>query len=538
MRNIQLIRNNRPEKTLDLYQFILKGDSQSDVRLSSGDAIFIPVSGARVSISGEIKRPAIYELKGEEKVSDLLELAGGPTAEAYLDRIMLDRISPDDERQVIDLNLNPDSDRPLDDIALADGDRFTVFSIYDMKRNIVSIAGMVKHPGKFERSDSTTLSSLVSQGELLPENVYLERANLFRRYADRRLEIIPVNIDSVLEGGFDLRLQDYDSLHIYSIDEVKRKRYVYIDGEIKHPGQYDLYDNMTISDLIFLAGNFNKAAYQINVELARMDSLGQISLFNIDLADGGKTDFRLQEDDHVFIRKIPNWFLHRMVTIDGEVRFPGRYALQSNHETLYGLLKRCGGFTQKAFPKGMIFRRQTIGDHLRRQNLPGIISNSQPLKEDSLGNLKKVELVRFEPDDLNRIIIDIERLLLSEGSEGDVLLQDNDYIYFPEVPSGISVMGAVGANGTIKYTPGKKAKYYIERAGNFTSQADKSKTRLIKADGQVFGGGRALAERVEIGDAIVVPTEIKKDRDWLKTISTTVSIIGGLATTALIIDRL
>lgn len=537
MRDIKLIRNNKLEAAVDLYQFLLKGDSRGDVKLSSGDAIFVPVSGPRITIGGEVKRPAIYELMGGETVSQLLELAGGPTAEAYLDRIMLDRISPNDEREVIDINLNP-INGDIDEIELIDGDILTVFSVYEMKRNVVAIAGMVKHPGQFERTDSTTVKMLIERAELLPENVYYERANLFRRYADRRIEIIAVNLHELLNGSTDIVLQDLDSLHIYGIDEVEREKYVYINGEVKNPGKYRLYDNMMVSDLIFLAGRLNRNAYQVNVELARADSLGKVNLQSIDLTRPKGNQFRLQESDHIFVRRIPDWFSHRMITIEGEVRFPGRYALLSRDETLHDLIKRAGGFTENAFPKGTIFWRKSIGESLERKNLYEIVSNSQPLEEDSLGNIRKVELIKFNTANMNRIIIDMEKIISTDGVDGNLPLQSNDSLYVPEIPSGISVMGAVGANGTIKFELRKKVRYYIERAGNFTNQADKKGTRLIKADGRVFAGGGTLGKRVEIGDAVVVPIQIRKDHDWLKTLSTTLSVVGSVATSILIIDRL
>lgn len=538
MRDIRLIRDNQTVTILDLYRFLLQGDSRGDVRLSSGDAIFIPVTGPRVAVAGEVKRPAIYELKGGERVRQLLELAGGLTAEAYLDRLMLDRISPDDERQIIDLDLHSGQNPNKDNIELADGDRLTVYSVYEMKRNIVAIAGMVKHPGQFEWTDSTELASILKQAELLPDDVYYERANLFRRYADGRTEVIPINLNNIIGRRVNPSLEPMDSLHVYSVDDVERKKYVYVDGEVGRPGKYELYDKMTIADLIFLAGNLNKKAHQIDIEVARTDEFGKVSLVNLDFTSDEAQVFRLHDDDHVFVREIPDWFMHRMVTVEGEVMFPGKYILRSSNETLYDLLQRCGGFTSNAFAKGLILRRRSIGDQLTRQNLPEIIAGSQPLKEDSLGNIRRLELVRFNPEDLHRIIIDVEEIMASRGLKGNIQMQHNDYIFVPETPSGISVMGAVGANGTIKFTPNKKVKDYIKLAGSFTNQADKGSTKLIKADGQAFAGNGTLNKKVEIGDAIVVPTAIKKDRDWLKTVSGIVTIIGGAATTAFIVDRL
>lgn len=538
MRNIELIRNNKIEKTIDLYQFLLKGDSKSDVRLSSGDAIFIPVSGPQVTISGELKRPAIYELLGGEKVSQLINLAGGPTAEAYLDRIALERISENDDRKAIDLNLNPKKGNKIDDLELADGDKLKVFSCYEMKRNVVFIAGMVKHPGEIERTESTTIKDLVNQAELLPENVYYERANLFRRYPDRRTEIIPINLTEILDGRNNLILQDLDSIHVYSIDEVRRKKFVSINGEVAHPGEFPLYDKMTLADLIFLAGDLKKNAYQFGCELAQTDTLGTVSIQQISLADSVTRNFLLKEDDRVFIRRIPDWSLHRTINLEGEVRFPGQYALLSRNETIYDLIQRAGGFAERAFPKGLVFQRQTIGHNLIRRNLPDIISNSQPLEEDSAGNIRQADAMKFDIESMNRIIIDMEKIMETNGEKGNITLQNGDNIYVPEIPSGISVMGAVGANGTIKFESGKNVKYYISRAGNFTNQADKKGTRLIKADGRVFAGGGTLGKKIDVGDAVIVPTQIKKEHDWMRTMSASVSIIGGILTSFFIIDKL
>jgi protein involved in polysaccharide export with SLBB domain len=538
MRNIKVIRNNKTETSVDLYQFLLKGDSKSDIRLSSGDAIFIPVSGPRITIQGEVKRPAIYELLGGEKISQLLELAGGATAEAYLDHILLDRISPKDERIIVEINLNPNNNKQIEDIELADGDNIRLCSLYDLKRNLVTVAGMVKHPGEFERTDSTTLRDLISKGELLPANVYYERANLFRRYPDKRVQVLPIDLREIIDGRNNMLLQDLDSLHIYGIDEVKRKMYVYIDGEVNHPGEYPLYDNMTLGDLIFLSGDLKKNAYQMGIELARTDSSGQVHLEYVDLTESRMKEYMLQDDDRVFIRQMPDWFLHKKVTIDGEVKFPGQFALYSKNETLLDIIKRAGGFTERAFPKGIIFQRQTVGESLIRRNVPEIIANSQPLEQDSTGRIRKMEVVNFKLERMNRIIIDVDKITASEGKEGDITLQNGDYIFIPEIPSGISVMGAVGANGTIKFDVSQNVKYYIKRAGNFTSQADKNGTKLIKADGQAYSGGGTLGKKVEIGDAIVVPTEIRKDRDLMKTVSSAISILGGLLTSVFVLTKL
>jgi protein involved in polysaccharide export with SLBB domain len=335
-----------------------------------------------------------------------------------------------------------------------------------------------------------------------------------------------------------MMLQDNDSLYVYSIDQMKRKKFVYIDGEVERPGKYPLYDNMNLADLIFLAGDLKKNAYQLGFELARLDSLGRVQIQYIDIPHRKPEQVALQEDDRVFIRKMPDWFLHRMVTVDGEVRFPGQYALISRNETLYDIIQRAGGFTERAFVKGAIFRRKSIEQNLENRNLPEIIANSQPLEQDSTGRIYKAEIVNFKLNNMNRIVLDMEKIISSKGENGNVTMQNGDMVFIPEIPTGISVMGAVGSNGTIKFEQGKNVNYYLKRAGNFTKQACKRETKLIKADGQVFSGSGTMNKRVDVGDAIVVPTEIKKDRDWLRTMSAAISIIGGVMTSVFIIDKL
>jgi len=537
MRNVRLIRNGKIEKEVDLYSFLLKGTSEGDVQLSSGDAVFVPVTGPRVAIDGEINRPAIYEIKEGETISDLLQMAGGPTALAYLDRIMLERISPGNDRVVIDINMNPESG-VVNDIPLKNGDSIYVSSIFEIRNNYVTVAGMVKHPGVYERTDSMTVADLLELGELIPRNVYYDRANLIRKYPDLSMEIIPVNLNEVLNGKATVYLENLDSLHIYRYNEIIPEKYVYIEGEVKYPGEYRLYNNMTISDLIFLAGDFTKSAYHLNIELARPDSVGIVTTYQFDRNGPDVNRFLLQEDDYVFVRERPDLFLHQLVTIEGEVRFPGQYALLSRDETLYELVGRAGGFTNRAFPKGIIFYRESIGESLIRQNLPLIIERSAPIREDTLGNIKRLEFIKFSPDNVNRIIINMEELLKSGGKRGDIKLRGDDYVYVPRIPSGISVLGAVGAEGTIKFEPGKKVKHYVELAGSYSRNADKGAIKLIKADGQVLSGGSTMRKKVELGDAIVVPTEIKREKDWLKTMATVFSVVGGALTTILVIDRL
>lgn len=540
MRQIRLMRNGKAVTTCDLYDLLLKGDNSADVRLQSGDVVFVPVAGPQVAVRGQVKRSAIYELRGDETALNLLELAGNPTAEAHLERIMLERISPSNEWEVLDLNLASKATESPDNVNLLDGDRMTVYSIFEAKRNIVAVFGHVKHTGYYERNNLTRVSSLITRAQLQPYDVHYERADLFRRYPDGRMEVIPVDIGAVLSGDSanDILLEDRDSLYVYSIDEVQWEKYVYIEGEIKKPGLYPLYESMSAEDLIFLAGSFTRGAYRHRIEIARIDSLGEVSIEQVDVGQEGAGSIILKEDDHVYVRQLPEWQLHRAVTISGEVLYPGEYTLSNRGETLYQLLERVGGFTENAFPKGTVVERPTINAGLTRLGVPRMIEKSAPLREDSLGHLIKENRVDFDGHAMNRLIIDMGKIMATNGQEADIVLEPGDKIFVPTIPSGISVIGAVGANGTIKYDVRKSVKHYIEKAGNFTRQADKKETRLVRATGEVISGGGIMGKKVDLGDVIIVPTKIEKDRNFLKTFTTALTAATGVLTSVYIISKL
>jgi len=540
MRQIRLMRNGRQVAEVDLYKFLLQGDNSADARLESGDAIFVPISGPRVAIRGKVRREAVYELRGDESAFDLLRLAGGAAADAYLERVMLERVSGQDDWELVDVNLT--NDNPVDTCSalLEDGDRLTVYSIFEMKRNMVAVFGQVRHPGYFERTDTTRLSGLIDRAKLQPYDVYLERANLFRKHDDMRREVIPVDLNGVLAGGAadSLTLQDGDSLHVYAITNVTWDKYVYIEGNVKRPGRYQLYENMTVEDLVFLAGSLKRGASLVRAEIAHIDSVGDVRLTAVDLTDRASRSITLNEDDRVYVRRLPNWQLHRTVRIEGEVMYPGEYVLTSREETLYSLLQRAGGLTELAFPRGTVFERTSVGDNLDRMQIPKVMKRSSPLVQDTLGNLSRTVLFEYDGESMNRIVLDVDRMLASRGTCCDVMLEPGDRIYVPPTPSGISVLGAVGANGTLNFQDGKKVRYYVDRAGDFTSEADKKGLRLIRANGEVLSGGGTMKKHVELGDVIVVPTKIHKEKNLTKTVTTTLSAVTGVLTTVLLIDRL
>ena len=204
---------------------------------------------------------------------------------------------------------------------------------------------------------------------------------------------------------------------------------------------------------------------------------------------------------------------------------------------MYQVLQRSGGFTEKAFPRGLILERASIKDYLKRARVNELLMKSRPLVQDSTGEVKRQATPVVTATSINRIIIDTHILLTTGGREGDIILEPGDHIYVPPIPSGISVMGAVGADGTIRFTEREDVRYYVKQAGNFTHNADEGATRLIRASGEVLSDG-VHGQRVELGDIIVVPQKIERDRDWGKTVATALSMVTGLLTSVFIVSNL
>jgi protein involved in polysaccharide export with SLBB domain len=246
----------------------------------------------------------------------------------------------------------------------------------------------------------------------------------------------------------------------------------------------------------------------------------------------------LQDNDELFIRRIPEWQLHRAVSIDGEVAFPGEYVLADRDETLYDLLNRCGGFTPVAFPRGIILQRPSIARTIDRMQIGTVLDKSNPLVKDTLGNLTRSKVFELDTLSVTRIALDVDAMLKSNGKSFNVTLKPGDKIFVPSIPTGISVLGAVGANGTIMYKDKKSVRYYIDHAGSFAAEADKKGTRLIKANGMVFAGGGTLGKRVDMGDVIVVPTKVKTERDLGRTLTSITGAAAGILGSILVISKL
>ena len=457
----------------------------------------------------------------------------------------IDRIGDDDNRILLTVDLSGEQYDDDSNLVLFDGDRIHVPSMFGLQKNTVTLAGHVKHPGSYELTDSMRVSDLIDCGEQLIRDSYTERANLFRTWPDLTREVYAVNIDGILQGidSDDYLLMDKDSLVVYSQDDIKREMKVSISGAVRYPGTYEYFQGMRLTDVIFLAGNVLKQAYLLRAEIARINPGKPADMIYVNLEEAiekrdGLKDILLEEDDIVYIRSIPRYRIGQNVTIEGEIEFPGSYALIKENERLLDLFERCGGFTPDAFIEGMVFVRESIVKDVEKHQIRTILASTEATVLDSINRPIPKLTGELDLSRVNRIIIDTKKLFKNPDSPDNLGLRHGDYIYIPQKPSGVQVLGAVASSGTISFEDDKKPKYFINEAGGYTTNANKNQMRLVKANGRIYSGKRAFRKDVALGDIVVVPYKMKKEKEWLRSAVSVAGIMASIATTVFVIDRL
>lgn len=557
LRDIQLLRKGEVVRRLDLYDLLVRGDTSDDVRLMPGDVVFVPTIGPTVSVDGEVQRPAIYELRDEASVADVVRTAGGLTAEADRARVSLTYVEQSGRRVVVDVG--------LDDTAGA-GHRVVngaVLRISRLRPQIdagIEVVGAVHRSGPRAWRQGLRLTQVIGSLDELtanadPHYVLIRRESPVNRYisylsADLSAAIAAPGSDA------DPLLEPRDRLLVFDFGPARqgiirnllgelRERsslarpdeIVEVGGEVKVPGTYPLEQDMRVSDLLRASGSLAPSAFDGTAELVRqvINSAGErrSELVSVDLAAirrGDVTaDVVLQPFDYLMIKETPEWGGQEHVTLRGEVRFPGTYVIQRG-ETLWQLLGRAGGLTALAFPEGSVFTRQDLkeleqqqldryGKQLR-EDLAALalqaanVGQSDAAQQLQSGRALLAELEQTEAT--GRFVIDLPGLLgTGSGSPKDVLLRGGDELIIPRQRQEVSVIGEVQNTASHLFEPGLTRSDYIQKSGGTTKKADRGRIYVIRADGSVaMPSGSLLARRYDVaikaGDTIVVPMDTER----------------------------
>lgn len=566
LRNIQLLRGGKLVTTIDFYDFLLAGDKSQDARLQSGDTIFVPLATPLVGIAGNVRRPAVYELKGDEVLEDVLALAGGIIPTAYLQKVQVARVEAHDKKVVLDLNLGLGTDMEGSDLAFMMQDRDLVkISPISISGDYVSLKGHVVRAGDYQLTEGMRLSDLIlPYDNLLPE-FYPGTAQVIRvQPPEFRPEMLTVNLRQALEGNPDhnILLQEYDQISVFSREEMEEITEVRINGAVLRPGIFRLFDKMTVKDLISAAGNLKRMAYLDEAELTRVIPKGlgvdvQHQIIDLKKALEGDLEHNLvlMPDDHLVIRSIPDFGDREIVEIRGEVQFPGFYPIVKG-EALSSVLRRAGGYTDRSYLRGTFFARESLKEHQRQRILQLIAEEEEQIARVSadmargaLGAedvLAAESILQTRQELVNklkelpvsgRMVIALKPLDELEGSDDDVLLLDGDVLTIPDNPRSVSVFGEIYNPTSLLYRPGKSSGFYLKKVGGPKENADIDNMFIIRADGTVYSRQQAgilwvfnafKATELHPGDTILVPEEFKTT-DVLKEIKDFSTIIYQLA---------
>lgn len=579
LRNVQHKRDGKLLGTLDLYELLLKGDSSSDNRLQAGDVIFIPPVGKRVGIEGEVYRPALYELDGEENLSQLVRMAGGLTPQAYPQRINIERTNEDFLRIIAEADYTSQKGRKA---TIQAGDRITIPSIADITGQYVEVQGAAARTGKFAWIPGMRVSSLIKNldADLLAVADKQYAAVVRTDSENDTISVLNLRLrEAVRNPGsqYDLQLQEKDRLLFFSdagkvdIDSkssesdnkanadvllanqtfTRKKLFepviqrlkaqaspaqpqqtIAISGPVRYPGEYPLPATQRLEDAIFVAGGLKDSASLYQAEVARYivdeNGVGQTRILDVNLSDAiaGTSNVELQSRDRILIKSIPDFSINRTVTLRGEVRYPGEYTFRDG-ETLRDVLKRAGGLTDNAFPRGAVFTREKLrqleAQRLREaeERLQGDLLGVK-LEGDSFGGqtTQRIQQVEDLLEDvqnsrpIGRMVINLASVLNDETYQS-IRLQDGDTLTVPTIPQAVSVFGEVQFPTSHLHQPGLTVDDYLERSGGATLQADESRVYVVKADGSVmlpersrWFGGRS--QQLEPGDTIIMPIDIDR----------------------------
>lgn len=544
LRNIQLKRGGKLVTSLDLYNLLLKGDTSTDARLLPGDVIFIPPIGKTAGVSGEVRRPAIYELKHEKNSAELVALAGGFLPTAYPQVSRIERINKKGERTLVDVNLNSRQGKRL---SIKDADTLQIFSVLDTVEDVVHVEGHIKRPGGSAWRSGLYFSDVISSANELLPNADLNIALIVRELTPtREVEVqlfSPSAAFAAMHSEYDPLLSTRDRIIIfdYTTDRIEtlqelvdllqvqasihqRRQLVFVNGSVRFPGQYPLAKNASAKDMIALAGGLTDRAFSLSAEVTRyvIDEQQQQSIkhLNIDLANSSR--YTLAAEDTIHIKQLPNWKGTATVEIEGEVVFPGEYTIQRG-ETLSQVIQRAGGLNQYAFVEASVFSRQDLRDlealrlaELQQQLEADIAATNIQEGADNIAQDEAEQLLESmeEIRPTGRMVIDLASIV-EQPDNYDVVLKDGDRLTVPMQRQTITVVGEVQHATSHLFQQKLSVNDYIERSGGTTIKADKKRIYVVRANGSVFlpsesrwfSRGETL---IHPGDTVVVPLDADK----------------------------
>lgn len=533
LRNIKVVRNGRTVATIDVYDILMQGKMNDDIRLQEGDVINVDTYKNLVQLEGKVRRPMYYEMKDNESLQTLLNYAGGFTGDAYKKSIRIIRKSGE-QYAVQTVN-----EMDYGTFKMDDGDVVSIDAVLDRFENRIEVRGAVYRPGIYQLDGTVnTVKALIIKADGLRDDAYTDRVLLDREKDDLTHEMISIDLAALMNGTApDIVLQKNDMLYIPSAAELMEEQRVTINGEVLNPGTFLYSEGMTVEDLILMAGGLREAAATTKIEIARRiknpmsqeetNVLGESYTIDLEngLLKGSNKYFVLKPFDQVYVRRSPSYREQQNVTIQGEVLFGGVYALQNKNERISTLVERAGGVTKDAYLKGARLTRTMTADELKRR---------QDVLELSRTGNDSIDLSRRDIATTYSVGIDLEDALRNKGGSSDIVLREGDAIFIPELNNTVKISGTVMYPNTVTYKNGEGVSYYINQAGGYGNRAKKSKVYVVYANGNVGKVKRFGGAKIEPGCEIIVPSKPEKNQSNFTqsiTIASTVTSMAAMIAT-------
>ena len=502
LRNIKVYRNNRLVTVVDIYDYMLNGKLTGNVRLADNDVIVVGPYDCLVNLTGKVKRPMWYEMKKNESVGSLLKYAGGFTGDAYTKSVRVVR-KTGKEYSVYNVD-----EFDMSSFQVSDEDSVSVDSILDRYSNMVEIKGAVFRPGMYQvGGEINSVRSLLEHADGLREEAFTARAVMHRMKKDRTLEVVPVDVEGILDGKVaDVPLKPNDVLFIPTKQEMMEEQTITIHGEVNYPGIYKYASNETLEDFVLQAGGLKNSASTVKVDVARRvmnpkaltnDSISAYT-YSFALKDGfvidGTPGFHLMPFDEVYVRKSPGFSKQQNVVVDGEVMFSGTYTLQRKNTRLSDVIKAAGGINDRGYAAGATLVRKINESERKRLEAArkmALEQYEQVAAEEAAKTGKSVDITnserikKFQIDDTYSVGIELDKAIANPGSDADIVLREGDRIVVPQYTGTVKINGEVMYPNTVGFVKGKKASYYIDQAGGFNNKAKRGQTYIIYMNGMV-----------------------------------------------------
>lgn len=547
LRAIKVYRNSKLISTIDIYEYILNGNTAGNVRLQDDDVIIVGAYDALVNIQGKVKRPMFYEMKEDEKLSSLVEYSGGFSGDAYKSNLRVIRKSGRE------YSIHTVAKDELSSFALHDGDSIYVDSIIPRFSNMVEVNGAIFFPGQYEYGKNIkTVRQLIEAAGGVREDAFLNRALLHHHNYDNTIEVNSLNLAGILDGTLpDVELRSNDVVFVPSESEMRGDEVIKVGGEVRYPGTYKYADNTTIEDVVLQAGGLTRAASMVKVDVFRQlydpkaikESEKISETFSFELKDGFMVgegqNFILKPYDEVYVRKSPLYTEIQNVTIKGAVNFAGEYAMVNKNYRLSDLVESAGGLSAMAHPKGAYLYRKLTEDELEQREILQVNSQIQLYEERlksgnaNIAALDSLNKLKLNLGDYYPVAINLEDALNDPSGSENLVLRDGDIVSVPEYSSTVKISGEVRHPISITYEKGKKLSYYIKHAGGYSDAAKKSGVYAVYMNGSVEKISKTSSKSIEPGCEIIVPR--KNERRWtpaeIMSVSTSsISIVSMLVT--------